>query len=468
MKTFGVATMMLGVVTGKKVCEPAPCFLDCPGKDVDLDPHQLTLNKWDETTKSYSEVGHIRSHVLKHPDIGIFAHGPDMRPQDAKSDDVLPPVYFGATYSDKVFSMDSIPKNSEGTSKWPAKLKQWGTAIAPSTMVAVEKTPGDAKTLEGFIIAQGNPFWMDKGNHSMQINKGGLTYMSKDKCHRLWPTPFTPQPEGPTGKVLNTVQCHQKAGVCFFSAWKFYDSPGYLDPDCLHYCVPDDMSNPTTCTAEGVMTWPDGKKICRTKEQGGVHGFEIGLDTGVHSDNEFQFDLLLVFTGGAMFDTGVSSINKMQVKVTRKKQPITGKLEVKVASLADAPFGAQLWNDTVAKPSDVGCDHAWLDDSKKYVWVSTFRRKNDGLHLLEYATGKLLYSIHGFNNYVKAQYSYSAGVSGVGTYLQQGSMIAMCTSTMPHVPNQHNTSSGSNAHDPQVFSNGTGMVWLVDIGQVAP
>lgn len=254
------------------------------------------------------------------------------------------------------------------------------------------------------------------------------------------------------------MQCHQKAGICFFSAWKFYDSPDIVNPDCLHYCVPDNMNAPTKCIYEDVMKWPNGKEICRSKQEGGVHGFGLGID-GLSTDDSHVFDLMLVFTGGAMFDKGVSSLNKLQVEVKRTHQPVTRKEKLTVRSTSSAPFGQQLWNHTVDKPSDVGCDHAWLDDSKKYVWVSTFRRENDGLHLLDYATGGLLYSIHGFDDYLKEQYSYSAGVSGMGTFRQSGSMIAMCTSTMPHVPNM-------NSNGPEIFSNGTGMAFLVDIGTV--
>ena len=45
---------------------------------------------------------------------------------------------------------------------------------------------------------------------------------------------------------------------------------------------------------------------------------------------------------------------------------------------------------SVAKPHDVGVDHAWIDDDGKYVWVGTFRQENDGVHMLEYDTGRLV------------------------------------------------------------------------------
>jgi len=88
-------------------------------------------------------------------------------------------------------------------------------------------------------------------------------------------------------------------------------------------------------------------------------------------------------------------------------------------------WGASLWNDTLAKPRDVGCDHATLDDAGR-VWVSTFRSGNAGVHMLDY-DGNLQYSIHGFDT-VSGQYSYPAGLSGFGTLFEANSMMAVATS----------------------------------------
>ena len=62
------------------------------------------------------------------------------------------------------------------------------------------------------------------------------------------------------------------------------------------------------------------------------------------------------------------------------------------------------------------------------MWVSTFRKQNAGLHLLDYDTGMLKYSIHGFGDYIAKEYTYPAGVSGFGTLFSNNSMMALATS----------------------------------------
>merc|ERR1711982_307933 len=58
---------------------------------------------------------------------------------------------------------------------------------------------------------------------------------------------------------------------------------------------------------------------------------------------------------------------------------------------------------TVNRPStygkadhDVGGDHAWPDESGKYLWVSTFRVSNPGVHMLSNWRADLLRTWHGF------------------------------------------------------------------------
>merc|ERR1712048_981877 len=76
----------------------------------------------------------------------------------------------------------------------------------------------------------------------------------------------------------------------------------------------------------------------------------------------------------------------------------SGDLVVKKTQL----FGRDLFETSVNRtspvgkaPVDVGGDHAWADESGKYLWVSTFRTENAGVHMLDYETGDLIYSIHG-------------------------------------------------------------------------
>ena len=147
----------------------------------------------------------------------------------------------------------------------------------------------------------------------MQVNRGGITAMNKDKCTTLFPTKGMKKS---TGQVANTVMCHPNSGVCFFSIWKFYDDtiPETMFPDCLHYCVPDSLSNPTECVQEGVMEDEKGEQICHKKGVGGVHGFTIGRS---ESKDPNTFDMLLVMTGGADFDKGESSIRRLKVQVEK-------------------------------------------------------------------------------------------------------------------------------------------------------
>ena len=41
----------------------------------------------------------------------------------------------------------------------------------------------------------------------------------------------------------------------------------------------------------------------------------------------------------------------------------------------------------------------------RQVWVSTFRSGNAGLHLLDYDTGVLQYSLHGFTECARGPYT---------------------------------------------------------------
>jgi len=92
-------------------------------------------------------------------------------------------------------------------------------------------------------------------------------------------------------------------------------------------------------------------------------------------------------------------------------------------------FGTDLWRDTVTGDHDVGLDHAWVDASRSLLWVTSFRKDNPGIHMLNYVTGQLLYTIRGFDTYFPGQYTYPAGVSGYGTMGQKGSYLTIATST---------------------------------------
>merc|ERR1711972_907227 len=222
------------------------------------------------------------------------------------------------------------------------------------------------------------------------------------------------------GRVVNTVECHSP-GFCFFSVWRFYDDslPGTSD-DCLWWCQTTTPSDPSSCVASGVVRDENGDQICHKDGKGAVHGMTVGK---TDPQDPKSFDLFLLFTGKGTFDQGDSSIYRLRVQVS------TGGADGdKVKVLTSRPWGVDLWQKTVQSPEhDVGVDHAWIDDEGQHVWVGTFRKKNDGVHMLEYDTGRLIHSIHGISSIRPDKYSYTSGIHGVGSYGKPGSFLAVAT-----------------------------------------
>lgn len=418
------------------ICKPAACaagFGECEGSSMTLTPYPVNISSWDRTTKTYTKVGQIMSHALQETEaseFGIFLHGPLMRMEDNKAPGrTIPPIYFSASFKNKVWRLDDVDMSQPIGSNWTGKLALMGDAVAPSTTYPITDGPKGTGKLKGFFVAEGNPFYFNHLNGTMDMKKGGVTYMGDDsgprangqQCTLMFPVqPFNPFK---FGDVVNTVDCHKETGMCFFSVWKFYDDsfPTTFAPDCLHWCSPDDMMAPTKCVAQGILLDGDGNKVCHKKAApnhvgGAVHGFTVG---NTDPTDETKFDLFLIFTGGAGFDQGSSSLHlyKMQAGLDSVK------------TLSNAPFGVDLWNETVQEPHDTGLDHAWVDATKKLLWVTSFRKENPGVHMLDYATGNLLYSLHGFDTFFPGEYLYPAGVSGYGTLGKKGSYLTIATST---------------------------------------
>lgn len=130
-------------------------------------------------------------------------------------------------------------------------------------------------------------------------------------------------------------------------------------------------------------------------------------------------------TGGMDFVKGESSIRKVKCRRTTD-----GDLEV----LSHTAFARDLFEAVVHRKSpdgmalDVGGDHVWADDSGKYLWASTFRMGNSGVHMLDYETGDLIYSVHGMDSYLTKNYAYSSGIDGSGYLGQQGAFLLAATS----------------------------------------
>lgn len=239
----------------------------------------------------------------------------------------------------------------------------------------------------------------------------------------------------------------------------------------------DDPAAPTRCVAGGVAVDNDGRKICHRNDSyelgvgGGVHGFTVGKST---RGDDATVDLFLVYTGGVDLAGGVSWIRKVTVRVRRN-----GGADAEHTVTDSAEWGGELWRDSVADiraqssnrtmgPYGVGCDHAWVDESGDHVWVTTFRQPSDGIHMLEYDTGKLVYSVTGFATQTSpapdgcyygrcpdgyyANYSYAAGLSGRGALGAPGSVVTLATSQ----------------NYPTARVGGKGSVWYVDISTAWP
>jgi len=80
-------------------------------------------------------------------------------------------------------------------------------------------------------------------------------------------------------------------------------------------------------------------------------------------------------------------------------------------------------------------------DAAGYVWFSTFRHGNAGEHVLDYETGKLLLSFHGFDHYNKFNnflfYYNPSGITIVGGLGEEGSVAIVAIETVPPVPMVH-------------------------------
>merc|ERR1712045_1094805 len=95
----------------------------------------------------------------------------------------------------------------------------------------------------------------------------------------------------------------------------------------------------TNCKIAGDMTDENGEPFCSKPGQGAVHGMTVA-----HLDKEdpTQFDIFLVFTGGATFDAGESSLRKLRCQKT-----VDGDLAV----VRSQVFGRDLFEGTVGRPS---------------------------------------------------------------------------------------------------------------------
>jgi hypothetical protein len=431
-----------GEVDGKSSSECKINGDGCDSKDVTFDALELDVLKWDKTTKNYTAAGKLEAHALAGTadDWQMYLHGPMIRPLREKADDEeVPPFYVQATWTNQVYRFDNVKKEAGRGKPYTAKQKVVAHAIAPSTAYPLEK---DGE-LQGLLVAEGQPFLISPDNHGgghySQWTFGGVDYINDDPedCHKVFPSETDKESHPLIGEVVNSVSCNEATGICFFSVWKFYDDQAplwnvgkHLGNDCLHYCVMEAMDGSSTkCTKAGVVTYETGDPICSKPGVGAVHGMVV--DNQKRYEDPNQFDIFLVMTGGATFDKGESSLRKVKCEKTPDGDLLVTRSEL---------FGRDLYEASVGRDSpfgmaehDAGGDHAWPDESGKYLWVSTFRTGNAGVHMLDYETGELIYSVHGMDRWYehktgKKNYAYSAGIHGIGQLGTPGSTLVVGTS----------------------------------------
>jgi hypothetical protein len=488
-----VAAALSSVAAGDNVCRPgepaATCKVTgegCESKDVTFAPLNLTVMKWDRALKAYQPkpVGQLEAHVAVGgaDDWQMYLHGPMLRPIREQGEYSLPPFYVQATFTNKVYRFEQIRKEGgKGNRGKPmhAVQKVVAHAIAPSTSFPIEDSQGK---LQGMLVAEGEPFLVNSpfDPRHFELDFGGVdliagTQDAGSTCTRIFPNKLDNISHYMTGgDVTNTVSCHPYTGICFFSVWKFYDDQPPMwnnmtrehQPDCLHYCIVDSLDKVGEgCKKAGVVRFEDGEPICSKHGVGAVHGMTVAFgDNMTHADPN-EFDIFLVFTGGAMFVAGESSMKKVTCKKTADGD---------LAVLRSEVFGRDLFERSVHRksptgiaPNDVGGDHAWVDDSGKYVWVSTFRMANAGIHMLDYKTGELIYSIHGTATYLSGYYAYSAGIHGNGWLGAEKGSIVMATSACTH-PETACAPVPWNPMTKRMGMEAKGLMYVIDISELLP
>eukprot|EP00440_Ansanella_granifera_P008843 gb/GFBE01009581.1/.p1 GENE.gb/GFBE01009581.1/~~gb/GFBE01009581.1/.p1 ORF type:complete len:491 (+),score=112.99 gb/GFBE01009581.1/:1-1473(+) len=408
------------------------CLADgwgCTGEQVEFQPYQLKVERWDSASEKNLGYGTMESYALgAAPGTWqMYLHGPMLRPSERTTPTSIPPVYVSGTWVSAIYRYENFSLPAPGK-PLTATQKLVGHALSPSTTWPVEDKHGK---LKGLMVAEGQPWWLDRLPVPQEVYKGGVEYLpvnDQEKCNYIFPE------EGmhkELGQVVNTVDCHRGTGVCFFTVWKFYDDQRPIwsnmsqkvAPDCLYYCIAERLDDHPSCAHVGVVKDEHGEAICHKDGRGAVHGMTIG---NTDSSNPNQFDKLLVFTGGATFTGGESSMQKVRVNI---EGGISAQASDKQLSVMKSePFALDLFSKLPPKGQDAGGDHAWVDETGKWIWISTFRESAAGIHMVSYDEGRLVYSVKGIDSYLPNQYAYSAGIHGVGTLGKSGSYLAVATS----------------------------------------
>jgi hypothetical protein len=353
-------------------------------------------------------------------------------------------------------------------------------AVAPSTSFPIEDDNGN---LTGMLVAEGQPFLINAplDPEHTTLDFGGVDYIQegqgKEGCTRIFPNKVDKESHLKTkGDVTNTVSCHPHTGICFFSVWKFFEDQKPIwnnwtkshFPDCLHYCAveQDGLKDIAKgCKKGGVVKYETGEPVCSKEGVGAVHGMTVAFGENLVHKDPNEFDIFLVFTGGAQFVGGESSMKKLTCKRDENGDLVVLKSQV---------FGSDLFEKAVNRssptgmaPVDVGGDHAWVDESGKHVWVSTFRMADAGIHMLDYETGKLIYSVRGTATHLKGNYAYSAGIHGGGWLGHEKGTLLLGTSACTHPK----TACAPIPYDPITKALGLeakGLMYVIDLSEMLP
>lgn len=402
----------------------------CAGTQIELQPYALNVSTWNATSKVAQPAGEITSYaILGGKDTWqMYLHGPNIQAVERASVDDIPPIYVYATFTNQVYrfeNFDRFPSVGQKPTPLKATQKMVGHAYAPSTGWVVR----DAQNkIGGIMVAEGQPFGFDMHMPSRELSLGGVEYVRNGhtkNCSTVFPLEGVHKH---TGQVVNTIDCHKGTGVCFFTVWVFYDDEGVMwnmsqkvSDDCLYYCMMEDtLSGEPRCRKTAVVVDENNSPVCHKKGVGAVHGMTVG---NTDAEDPTKFDIFLVFTGKAEMSNGESSMKKLQVQVVES----AGGHDLK--TLHSKPFAVDLFTKYAATGLDVGGDHAWVDETGKYVWISCFRVGGLGAHMVDYEDGALIHSITGLGTYAAGQYTYTAGIHGVGTLGKPGSLLAIATSS---------------------------------------
>jgi hypothetical protein len=429
------ATVIAAALAGANavVQDPMARRTEAMGNDVRqiaFEPYELSVDYWNAEAKQYETRGTVTSkYFIEATDPSLHAanvYAPrDFRP----TPDGFPRSWYGATSQNKYYEVSDLSYDkllSNETSTVDVTLFAYG--MAPSGMKNVEDPSG---RLTGWLLGGGNPVGIagnvDPETGERFTHAGSVAFLPNsdesvgEYSPMLFPSPEINDLEDP-GTVINTMICHQESGLCVFTEHRFYVGTAFAPEDCLYWCEPNDINNPTECVASGKMTYPDGSNMCSirmvpdTHYGGGVHSLALGKTDASNPD---RFQLILLYTGGVDFNEGVSHLEEVFVEYDRVGAPQT---------FDRKDWGAQLWDDTVVLPQDVGLDHCWVDPSQQHVWISSFREGNNGFHMLDLDTGDLVLSLHGFEDVRPGQYTYPAGSGGYGSIGEDGSFVLVPTS----------------------------------------